>query len=829
MSYQYTPTELFNIQCDMEQEMLDKGIKRYRKNLVKTQEKGLEADSNYGNLLMKQSIDKMVVELDKYIRISLNGDAGVHATAAKILSTLDLEVCSYLALKTIVNGISKSITLTQVCVAIGQSIHDQHLGDKFQQNNKLWFKSTMDYVAKRKASRHHKKLTMRKAADKANTMYNTWATPELHHIGSKLVDVVIQTTGMVKINMVRTANKKTTYHLNATPEILDWIRDVNAMSEVLTPEALPFVIPPKDWKTVTSNVTHSKVWIRKFSMIKTRNRALLEELDGDPCMQKTIDGVNALQQTAFKINKRIIKLQRQCWESDMSWGGIPARGEIEMPPSPFPDVRTRDLSEEEQHVLWKYKKVCQGLYEKNTSNLSKQVSFELSLKVAERFQKFPALHFIYQCDYRGRVYPIAQYLSPQANSIIKAQLTLANGAPIDTYEELTWLYHHAANVFGYDKKPIAERIRLIEEMMPEIIAIDNDPLNNTSWKDCEDPWNFLAACFEIAAFQREGYGFVSHIGIALDATNSGLQIYSSMLRDEAGAKATNVTASETPADVYRDVAEITERKLMEEALLSTDESVWAKAWLESGLVTRFLTKTPTMTKVYSATLFSCRDSVRDKLTEKFDSGKAINPFGKDEDAFIRSTFYLAKVIWSSISECVVSAQECMDWMTKIARDVSKLQIPIIWQTPSGFKVIQQYPEYKSLRIQTHIDGHLMRPRLSNPDYQKVDKKKAASGLCPNFIHSLDSSFLILTILKCQSQPTPLKNYWMIHDSFSTTAKHAATLARCLREEYVRMFTEHDVINDFRDQMLKSVPEVDEAPKRGNLDINEVIHSKYFFN
>ena len=74
----------------------------------------------------------------------------------------------------------------------------------------------------------------------------------------------------------------------------------------------------------------------------------------------------------------------------MSWGGIPARGEIEMPPSPFPDVRTRDLSEEEQHVLWKYKKVCQGLYEKNTSNLSKQVSFELSLKVAERFQKFPA-------------------------------------------------------------------------------------------------------------------------------------------------------------------------------------------------------------------------------------------------------------------------------------------------------------------------------------------------------------------------------------------------------------------------------------------------------
>ena len=40
----YTAKELFEIQCEHEQEMLDKGVMRYRKNLVKTQEKGLEAD-----------------------------------------------------------------------------------------------------------------------------------------------------------------------------------------------------------------------------------------------------------------------------------------------------------------------------------------------------------------------------------------------------------------------------------------------------------------------------------------------------------------------------------------------------------------------------------------------------------------------------------------------------------------------------------------------------------------------------------------------------------------------------------------------------------------
>lgn len=825
--HKYTPEDLFKIQCDHEQEMLDRGVARYRKHVQKAQEKGLEADTNYGALLMKKSVDVMIKDLDSYIRKALNGEAGVHATSAKILSTLDLEVCSYLALKMIVNGITKSITLTQICVQIGQAIHDQHLGDKFQQHNKLWFKSTLDYVAKRKASRHHRMFTLRKAADKANTSYNTWTTPEIYHLGSALVDAVIRTTGMVYTDIVKSSNKRTTHYLKATPEILDWIRDVNAMSEVLTPEAMPFVIPPKNWNTITSNVTHANVFVKRFTMIKTRNKSLIEELDGDTDLQPTIDAVNALQQTAFKINKRIVKLQRTCWESGSTWGGVPKRGKLDMPPSPFPNTKTQDLDESQKKVLWKHKKVCQGIHEKNASNISKQVSFERSLKVAERFSKYPALHFIYQCDYRGRVYPVAQFLSPQGSSIIKAQMMFANGESIDTYEELKWLYHHAANCFGWDKETIADRVRLIEEMMPEILAIDADPLTHTSWKDCDDPWGFLAACFEIAEFQRVGYGFVSHINVALDATNSGLQIYSAMLRDEAGATATNVMPSEKPQDVYRDVAQITERKLTEEAVRDTDEAVWAREWLESEQVDRSLCKTPTMTKVYSATLFSCRDSVREKLEERFELGKAINPFGHDEDAYIRATFYLAKVIWSSISECVVSAQQCMDWMQKIARDVSKTEVPIIWQTPSGFKIVQQYPEFKSLRIQTHIDGQLMRPRLSVPDFQKVDKKRAASGLCPNFIHGLDSAVLVLTVLS--SKQAGLNNFWMIHDSFSTTVKSAATLARVLREEFVRLFEEHDVVNDFRDEMLKCIPEVAPSPQRGKLDLKGVLESEYFFN
>ena len=70
---------------------------------------------------------------------------------------------------------------------------------------------------------------------------------------------------------------------------------------------------------------------------------------------------------------------------------------------------------------------------------------------------------------------------------------------------------------------------------------------------------------------------------------------------------------------------------------------------------------------------------------------------------------------------------------------------------------------------------------------------------------------------------------MIHDSFGTTAKYAGTLSRCLREVYVSFFEENDVVEDFRQQMLKCIPEVAPAPRRGTLDLKGVLESKYFFS
>jgi DNA-directed RNA polymerase len=69
---------------------------------------------------------------------------------------------------------------------------------------------------------------------------------------------------------------------------------------------------------------------------------------------------------------------------------------------------------------------------------------------------------------------------------------------------------------------------------------------------------------------------------------------------------------------------------------------------------------------------------------------------------------------------------------------------------------------------------------------------------------------------------------MIHDSYGTHAHNTPKLAKLLREAFVEIYTENDVLAQFRSSALEVLDEVPEPPKRGTLDLNQVLDSKYFF-
>ena len=74
----------------------------------------------------------------------------------------------------------------------------------------------------------------------------------------------------------------------------------------------------------------------------------------------------------------------------------------------------------------------------------------------------------------------------------------------------------------------------------------------------------------------------------------------------------------------------------------------------------------------------------------------------------------------------------------------------------------------------------------------------------------------------------IHDFAMIHDSYGTHAHNTPKLAELLRKAFVQIYTDHDVLEDYRKAALEVLDEVPEPPKRGNLDINQVLESSYFF-
>ena len=168
----------------------------------------------------------------------------------------------------------------------------------------------------------------------------------------------------------------------------------------------------------------------------------------------------------------------------------------------------------------------------------------------------------------------------------------------------------------------------------------------------------------------------------------------------------------------------------------------------------------------------------------------------------------------------------MNWIRDVSSELSKKGYPVIWKTPTGLYIYQHYKAFKWRRIETTIDGKLLKPVIYEEDGKKIDVLRSVNGSAPNFVHSLDASALTLTVHLCNKEE--INSYAMIHDSYGTHAHNTPKMAKLLREAFVDIYKNNDVLDDFYKAALEVLDEVPEPPKMGNLNIHEVLRSPYFF-
>lgn len=305
---------------------------------------------------------------------------------------------------------------------------------------------------------------------------------------------------------------------------------------------------------------------------------------------------------------------------------------------------------------------------------------------------------------------------------IPALLQFAQGKALGSMAAVKWLAIHGSNCFGNDKVSLDDRYSWVLQHQDDIRLCAEDPYDNRWWTEADDPWGFLAFCFEWQGYLDEGLAFVSHLPIAMDGTCNGLQIFSLILRDEVGDHAVNLTPTDTPQDIYGIVAAKVKLALEAQAAKPVDGAdVFAKGETEKPMynetvcarfllglnISRKMTKRQVMVLPYGGTFDSCREYTEAWLKEQAYADSTM-PIEMPNGYTLRSVArYLAELIWDAIGATVIKAREAMTFLQDTAAVLNKADLPIRWTTPVGFPVQQCYREQKGKRVKTRIGDSII--------------------------------------------------------------------------------------------------------------------------
>ncbi len=552
-----------------------------------------------------------------------------------------------------------------------------------------------------------------------------------------------------------------------------------------------------------------------YNFIKQTNKRYLEELNNRWHEFPTVSqAVNTMQKTEWVINKPVLDVLGKCVDNSWDLGKIPINPEdIPFPPKPF-DIAINDDARKQ------YKRKKAKVHRERAKAKSKFIQVK-QIREEALFFLDKGFFFPYQLDFRGRIYPKATLLSPQGADYARALIKFKWGKPMGTNEAFDNFAIAGAGLFGEtDKEEIQIRKDWVVANAEKIISTANNPLEDTWWSKADKPYSFLAWCFEYRDFHNTGFdaNFVTTLPIHSDCSNSGLQHYSAMIKDEIGGSATNLVPSNKPSDVYALVAEEVKK------LLIADTDPLADLWLKYG-IDRKICKKPVMCVPYSLTQYSLRQYVQDHVEKELNENNKKHPFGED---LFKPTYYLTKKIWSAIEKVIVGARDTMKFLKDVATLVASENLPIVWTTPLGLPIFMSTYKKQSKRVKTQMGDNIIKLSLTS-DTDEINSAKMKQSVCPNLIHSLDASVLQLSVVKASKYG--VDTFSLVHDSFGVLAPDVDYMSLSLREAFCEIYSQ-DVLANWAMEMKRMLSEKNQKkfptlPAKGNLDVENVKNSIFF--
>lgn len=658
--------------------------------------------------------------------------------------------------------------------------------------------------------------------------------------------------------------------LMADKEVMKRIKP-HHMTEAFMPQFLPMVVPPVPWQrrnlgghlTLRTSVMRVRGSAAQRQKLEEADKAMIEGKHAG--LSPVYDSLNALSETAWSVNKDVYKVVEAIW----AWGGgvcdIPSRIDVSEPEILKPGFKLRRMNQNGPMFLFAIPKAdvsasyynAQRARKKNNELHSLRCDMEYKLAIAREFSHEDRFYFPHNVDFRGRAYPMHPHLNHLGSDMCRGLLQFADERPLGP-NGLRWLYIQAANLWGkgIDKLSLDGRVKWVEEHIGSIIDNATDPFayggnseelaahlgvhddsastagaaiidlfNNEDdpqtkgggpavWYKAEAPFQFLATCFDIykALSSGDPSSYRSKLPVHQDGSCNGLQHYAALGRDLSGGWSVNLCPVDRPQDVYSDISALVTKRVEADAAAGVPEAL---TLMKSTDIDRKLVKQTVMTSVYGVTFVGARAQIGNRLKERG---------FEDNHAMYKVSCYSARVTLDCLHEMFQSAKHIMQWLSECARLIAKEGRVVAWTTPLGLPVVQPYRR----KTQQHVRTVLQRLVLATEhDTKPVMKQRQRTAFPPNFIHSIDSSHMMMTAIACREEGLDFAG---VHDSFWTNAGSVDHMNAILRAKFVELHSK-PLLEDLLEELQREHPDITfpPLPPRGDLDLDEIKAATYFFS
>lgn len=815
--------DLKHSQLLLEEDMFADAKRRLAEDNRKSSARNAWSESKIGRQFTTTAANAFAKAVDGFIN-QPREEGRRHNRAAELLrqTGIDPATIAYLFTKAVYNSLPlahrKRIKRVSLCIRGADLIHDEWRIRFFASadNRKALLKKLFKTFDKRTYPREWRKKTILNYFHAEQVEWSGWGQREKLAVGYALMVLFRDSTGLIL------ARKEDTF-VDPAPELIEEYQKVVMNRPLDFMIYKPMVVPPRPWTTehLFRGGYLSTQLTRRYPIIKgARKRDVPRMVSMD--WSNILPAINAIQETPWHVNARVLDvLEWAVFERGGNMAGLPPSDDKPLPPEPVGYRVDDTITKAHNHV-------CFLIHSENRENISKRLAVLSTIAIARQFKNFKAMFFPHNLDTRGRAYPLPAFLNPQGPDYVKALLEFSNGKPIENDEQAAWLAIAGANAYGKDKIGLQERVNWVQDNDEMIFSIARDPKSDLRWMEASEPFQFLRFCFEWAGFWHTGFGYVSHMVVPVDATCSGLQHYSAMLRDEVGGRSVNLVPDLPRQDIYQDVAD----RVIE--ALFADGSDMAKDWVKFG-IDRKITKRQVMVVPYAGTFASCMEYTRDAVLEKLKDGHLCPWDTSNEQDHRDRIVYLSKLIWTAIDQVVVKGKEAMRWLSEAARvytkhingqELSTYDKRMSWVTPDGFEAVHIRVEEKKKLLETYLDGRVQ--LVYYEETSKLDSKDMALAVAPNFVHSMDACLLRMSVINGLRQEQPLTDYGMVHDSFGVHAADMAVFLReCVKPAFLQMY-EQDVLAQFASRLPEGM-DLPDMPTKGSLDLDGVMRSEFFFS